>query len=102
MTRAVQFSEPASEELAEAVRWYETRRGQLGAEFFDAVSATVSHIEANPEIGEQRSADGSTRRVLLRKFPYEIVYRVKPDMIAIVAVAHLKRRPRYWQNRADR
>jgi len=40
-----------------------------------------------------------TRRILLRRFPYQIVYRLKPDGIVVVAVAHLKRRPGYWKSR---
>ena len=52
MTRFVRFSEPASQELAEAVHWYETRRAGLGGELFDAVVATVTVIETSPEIGQ--------------------------------------------------
>ena len=61
MTRFVRFSEPASHELAEAVHWYETRRVGLGAEFFDAIVATVTLIETSPEIGPSISTDGHTR-----------------------------------------
>ena len=39
MKRPVRFSEPAFDELAEAVRWYEARRAGLGGELFDAVAA---------------------------------------------------------------
>jgi hypothetical protein len=45
VTRFVRFSEPATHELAEAVHWYETRRAGLGAEFFDAIVASVTLIE---------------------------------------------------------
>jgi hypothetical protein len=51
MTRFVRFSEPASHELAEAVHWYETRRVGLGAEFFDAIIATVNRIETSQIAG---------------------------------------------------
>ena len=41
-----------------------------------------------------------TRRALLEGFPYAVVYRqVSDDEIEIVAVAHLRRRPKYWANR---
>ena len=99
MSRLVRSSEPASVELAEAVRWYETRRAGLGGEFFDAVAATLSLIETNPEIGTTISNDGQTRRVLLTRFPYQVVYRLRPDEIVVVAIAHLKRRPEYWTDR---
>jgi hypothetical protein len=43
---------------------------------------------------------GGSRRVLLGRFPYALVYReVFHDQIEIVAVAHLKRRVSYWADR---
>jgi plasmid stabilization system protein ParE len=100
VTRFVRFSEPASDELAEAVHWYETRRAGLGGDFFDAVVAAVTLIETSPEIGQTISTDGRTRRTLVARFPYHVVYRLRPTEIVIVAVAHLKRRPGYWKNRS--
>jgi len=93
VTRPIRSSEPASDEFREAVRWYEARRAGLGGEFFDTVAETLARIEANPEIGTTISADGQTRRALLVKFPYQVVYRLRPTEIVIVAIAHLKRRP---------
>jgi plasmid stabilization system protein ParE len=92
-------SKPAADEFTEAVRWYEARRSGLGAEFFNAVASTVSLIETNPEIGTTISTDGGTRRALVARFPYQVVYRLRPTEIVIVAIAHLKRRPEYWKNR---
>jgi len=41
-----------------------------------------------------------TRRALLEGFPYAVVYcEDSDDEIEIVAVAHLRRRPKYWANR---
>ena len=100
MKRPVRSSEPASDELAEAVRWYETRRGGLGGEFFDAVADTLILIETSPEVGKTISSDGHTRRALIARFPYQVVYRLRPTEIVIVAIAHLKRRPGYWKNRS--
>ena len=98
--RPIRSSQPASDEFREAVRWYEARRTGLGGEFFEAVAATLSRIENNPDIGTTISADGQTRRALVAKFPYQIVYRLRPTEIVIVAIAHLKRRPGYWKNRS--
>ena len=95
----IRIGQPASDEFSEAVRWYESRRLGLGTEFFDAVSASISLIEANSELGTIHSADGNTRRILVAKFPYQVVYRIRPDEIVIAAIAHLKRRPGYWKNR---
>lgn len=88
----------ASEEFSAAVVWYEKQRSGLGAEFFDAVGHIVSLIQAQPEMGTL-SKDRRTRRVLVPRFPYEVVYQVFEDEIVIVAIAHSKRRPDYWKKR---
>jgi plasmid stabilization system protein ParE len=80
------------------VRWYEEQRPGLGAEFFDAVVETTALIRERPESGPL-SPDGRTRRLMVHRFPYQVVYSVATDKIVIVAVAHLKRRPGYWERR---
>ena len=49
------ISAPASEELREAVQWYEERRPGWGARLFDAVAHSFDLLIAHPEIGEERS-----------------------------------------------
>lgn len=39
------------------------------------------------------------RSCVLRPFPYAIVYLELPDEILILAIAHAKREPGYWQRR---
>jgi len=48
VTRALRSSQPASEELGEAVRWYETQRQDLGTEFFAAIDATIGMLTLRP------------------------------------------------------
>ena len=50
----------------------------------------------------QRWAAGSysTRRFLLRQFPFTLIYREQPSgVIQIVAVGHTSRKPGYWKYR---
>jgi len=98
--RAVRSSQAASEELAAAAQWYELQRFGLGLEFLAALSATISMIQSNPEIGSPVGDDPRTRRMLVARFPYQVVYRVRRDEIVVVAFAHAKRRPGYWRRRA--
>ena len=67
---------------------------------FDAVVATIEAIERQPEIGTAAYPDPETRRVLVTRFPYQVVYRLGQDDLEIVAIAHLKRRPGYWKHRS--
>ena len=36
----------------------------------------------------------------VKRFPFRIVYRVVEGSVLVVAIAHAKRRPGYWKNRA--
>ena len=40
-----------------------------------------------------------TRRYLLERFPFVVVYRVAEHRIEVIAVAHGHRRPGYWADR---
>ena len=100
MSLPIRTVSPATRELTEAVTWYESKHRGLGAELLDEVARTISHLQANPESGVALSFDQNTRRLLVPRFPYQVVYRVRPHEIVIVALAHSKRRPGYWTNRA--
>ena len=93
----VRVGGPASDELGEAVRWYEGQSDGLGVAFLEAVQRVISRIETHPEIGARVADQQDTRRVLVTGFPYQLVYIVKPTEVVVVAVAHLKRRPGYWR-----
>jgi hypothetical protein len=40
------------------------------------------------------------RKVLVKKYPYSLIFQWRSGSITIVAVAHAKRRPSYWRGRA--
>jgi plasmid stabilization system protein ParE len=40
-----------------------------------------------------------TRRFLLHRFPFSVIYLDEVDAVVIVAVAHNKRKPDYWKQR---
>jgi plasmid stabilization system protein ParE len=88
---------PAREEFLEAVAFYEREARGLGAEFIGEFERALELIATNPHLGPHFEAE--TRRKLLRRFPFQIIYEVGPDELLVVAVAHLSRRPGYWQER---
>jgi plasmid stabilization system protein ParE len=88
----------AEADLAEAKTWYERKREGLGEEFVLCVEAGLEHIRRAPEAATE--VQPGVRRVVVRRFPYAIFYRVDPDQIAVLAVYHSKRDPRGWQERA--
>ena len=48
----------------------------------------------------QQGEHGTREFVLPWRFPYTIVYRLKENLIVIVAVAHHSKEAGYWHHRA--
>ncbi len=94
----VSFHELAERELTDAAEYYGQRQSGLGTAFITEVQrcsdAIVQHPEAGPIIL------GTTRRRLCRRFPYALLYTIRPDVVRILAVMNLKRRPGYWVGRS--
>lgn len=88
----------ALEELKRAAAFYiEQANVELGESFAVEFERSISALLEHPLIGNAWRE--GTRRFPLRRFPYSIVYQIKPDLLRIVAVAHQSRRPVYWADR---
>ena len=98
--RVFRAASAAADEFDEAVTWYEARRPGLGAAFYEAVQQALELISEHEEAGTPVVGDPRTRRLLVASFPYQIVYHLAPTETVILAIAHLKRRPGYWRERA--
>jgi len=95
--RAVRFLAEAEEELQLAIRFYEGRRRGLGREFLSEVRDLVDHVARHPEA--VRVILAGVRKAGVRRFPYDVVYRVKHGAIEVIAVMHQRRAPEYWIDR---
>lgn len=93
----IRFLAQARAELDEAFEWYETQAVGLGYEFLNTVDQAIRLIKSYPQMFEQTGDD--LRRCLLPRFPYGIIYGLDGGKIVIVAVAHLKKKPKYWIGR---
>jgi plasmid stabilization system protein ParE len=87
----VLFRPDARAEVLEAQAWYESRASGLGMEFARSVDAAVASAVRTPE--SFALVTGSCRRILLRRFPFSLVYRVRGDEFLVVAVFHHRRNP---------
>jgi len=83
--------------LAEVIYFSEAQSG-LGTRFAAAVEEAAARALAFPLSGSPSRSN--TRRVILKGFPFSLVYRPEPDGIVVFAMAHHARRPYYWQSRA--
>src|SRR5580704_1653336 len=95
----VGFSSEARSEFLESARYYQSQQPELGSRFVEAVQEAVRRIETHPLL--YRIVEGNIRQCRVPRFPYGIIYRVKPDRIEIVAVMHLHRQPGYWKDRMN-
>jgi hypothetical protein len=93
----IYFTEPAAIELADAFDFYEIQLQGLGKEFITELEETIQLISNFPELWSENSKH--TRKAVLKRFPYNLVYSVYYDNIYIIAVAHQNRKPEYWIDR---
>jgi plasmid stabilization system protein ParE len=97
VARELDYLEEAVQEAEAAARWYAERSPSAGLAFSSEIDAAEDLIARSPEAWPP--FQHGTRRFLLRRFPYAVVYRIEPTRILIVAVAHGHRRPAYWRSR---
>ncbi len=98
----VEFLEPAAQEFYEAIGFYNMQRQGLGGEFAKEVEDTIERIKQNPEAWTTVASSKRARRCLTNRFPFGIIYQIRQDMILIVAVWHLRRRPQAWRKRLSK
>ena len=92
------FTQAARADLADALRWYDAHAPHVVPQFRDALRAAVIRIAENPK--QFPPAFKSTRRALLRRFPYTLVFRETDDAVYVLAVFHTSRDPSIWKGRS--
>jgi plasmid stabilization system protein ParE len=95
----IQFRPEARAEALEAKTWYEKRAPGLGLEFARALDAAVQLALRKPWAFS--FVEGECRRIVMRRFPYSVIYRPEPQGILVVAIFHHRREPSKWGGRAD-
>lgn len=96
----VLFLDPAEDEFAEAIAYYDARSRGLGDRFAEAVESQLRKICDLPKAAAE--IDQGFRRRLVPNYPYSVIYEIIGEQIVIHAVAHQSRRPGYWRGRSDR
>ena len=86
-------------DLDEIFVWYEEQKEGLGFEFIDSFEKVLNKIAFNPYYASFIIEDA--RGASLKRFPYEVIYRVDEDQwqVRIIAVIHQHRNPEWFRNR---
>lgn len=88
----------ATDEVLSVHAYYEGEEPGLGDRFVLAVDAAMDKVRENPTRWPQFLK--RTRRYRLDRFPYGIVYILREEeVIEVLAVMGLRRRPNYWTRR---
>jgi hypothetical protein len=100
LTLAVQAE--AAAEVRDAIAWFDKGAQGRGQVFRSAFNDVVDRCLLWPESAPVYGIDAG--EVIVRSagvpgFGYAIVYLVEGDVLYVVALAHERRRPGYWQAR---
>jgi toxin ParE1/3/4 len=95
----VRFLPDAEAEFLHEVGYYSEQRSGSGVRFQAAVEAAVERASRHP-MGGAPSPHG-TRSMLVKGFPFSLVYRATAHEILIVALAPHRKRPGYWLTRTS-
>ena len=87
----------AEAELAAGFAWYQERSQQAAEAFREEALAAIDSLAESPAKW-QLNEDG-TRQRLLRHFPYTVHFEIEEQAVFVLAVAHQRRAPGYWQQR---
>ena len=96
----ISFLDVAQQELDEAINYFNDEVPDLGNDFLGEVLKALDRIGNHPHAWHPCSK--RTRRCLLRRFPYGVIYQILEKEILVIAIACLHREPGYWQDRMSK
>jgi plasmid stabilization system protein ParE len=75
-------------DISDAFNWYENNRPGLGYDFLLQIDAGFHFIIRNPDA--HSVAYKGTRKHLIKRFPYKIIYILGGENIVILGVLHYR------------
>ena len=78
---------------------YEESRPGLGKEFSIELENVLARISGNPLCGSFVLKRMGIRRMLMKRFPYKVIYHQVEKHVEVIAIFHDRRHPRSWQER---
>lgn len=100
--RTIHILSDAADEAQEATGWYEREQPGLGRDFEAAVDAAMDLLACEPIPASAMPGAAGARgikRIILKRFPYDVVFFEHGDQLWVIAFAHHSRRPSFWRDR---
>lgn len=87
----------AEKELMEAAKWYSQQAVGLDYEFIRCIDEAAARIGRAPLMFPV--VHRGRRRIIVKRFPYSIIFEVKEDGVLIYAIFHFSRNQKRWKRR---
>jgi toxin ParE1/3/4 len=89
----------AADELESTAVWYAKERPESLPKWRRAVREALASIKASPTLWAADNA--GIRSVLVKRFPFKIIYGLHANVIEVYAFAHTSRQSDYWRGRLE-
>lgn len=94
----VEFSDVAKEQFRIAQEQLREESLPRAQRFAAEVRAVVKRLGRYPHVGHRVD---EFRRMILRRFPWSILYEVWQDRVYIAELVHQRQEPDYWPDDSD-
>lgn len=95
--KRLEYHQSAVEDVRSAVNWYLEHSQKAALDLVEELRRAGDTILKSP--GRWPAAPHQTRRFLLWRFPFSIIYSETDSSVVVWAVAHASRRPGFWRDR---
>lgn len=89
------FHPEALEELIQAELYYAEISKELANDFYLEVEVAIGFLREFAEAGQKIHPAG-VRKMILKRFPYQLIYVLEGQEFFVLAVAHQRSQPEYW------
>ncbi len=87
----------AQEDIQQTIDFYDNIQSGLGKEFWLELRQKLLAIEQNPK--QFPKIIDFIKKAVLKRFPFNVFFVEKDDIINVFAVIHFSRSSKVWENR---
>ena len=95
--KKIEYLRKARDDFDQSFDWYAERSAEAAIGFAVAVDDAIDRVLEDPS--RFPTLSGSCAYCSLRRYPFRLVFRDEPNRLIVIAIAHAKRRPNFWQDR---
>lgn len=94
----VQVLDEATADLADGFRFYEQQTDGLGDYFLDSLWSDIQSLRFS---GGIHAIHNGYHRLISKRFPYAVYYRIEDGIVCVRAVLDCRRNPKWISERLD-